>query len=894
MSRSLLELVRHFARRSPHSVRKSASQRCAIFEPVEARRMLTVHAYVPSGGDIQAATMQAWNARGNLNDRDVVVHLSGGGSYDVDLGYGSNDRMTLGSSSLNVSSFRVVADQGNTDAFANIRIIDAGEKGDPNLTFSSFYNTYSGASASTAASAYNALPFGPTVWIDVAWSGTVSGQRNVDVHLEGLDVKFAYRRADGSIVDGREVNLELRPNIARPAKPDSSVPSDDPRWSKYNIWNYFYTHVQLDGNLVTHHGIGSLEIVNSRVTGGGKNVIAEGFAWGTSVAKIPLVRLERVIVRDAYRWNADRLDFPGFHPAGIYIAQTDRIEIIDSVIAHNGWRRNADGSIPAEYAANGWSHGAYIQGDNTFGNALIRNSTFVDNASEGVQLRSGGTVEDSLFVGNGTGGFFTRGTLTRSAFFEQTDLGRTGNLNAADKGGGWSVNAYDPPRSGPMVLSNNVFAWKAGGANFQGPINNNVNASSVSYSGNYAWSYGSKSSYQQHSAYVYTGPGLGWLSSEPASRSAYPGGGMRAAIQRSEDRGRSGYAPGDSAREISEFYRASVSGGPVQFDEAGGRVDFEAESYHASQGGSGTAAGSAWVDASDSGASGESMLRADPNTGVNALDTTVGPRRDYRIDFTNTGIYYVWVRLNGATGEDDSVHVGLDGSLASSGGGLTLISSQRGTGWKWTNSGPSRRITVNVGTGGVHTFNLWMREDGSRVDQVILTRDFSFVPGGGGPAYVEVQAEAFTGQQSGSGSASASTWSLINDASAGGSKALVANPDTGVNMGDATSGPRRDYAINLDSSGTWYVWVRMKGADGTDDSLHVGLGGALRTTGGGVSLASGQPGAGWHWRSVGPGGARVTVNVSSAGTHMLNLWMREDGTMVDRFILTRDAGFVPS
>lgn len=867
-------------------------------EPLESRQLLAVQVYVPSGGDIQAAVMQAWNARADLNDRDLVVHLSGGGSYDVDLGYGANDHLTLGSSALGVSSFTIAADQGNTGAFANVRLIDAGEKGDPDLTFSSFYNAFKDSSPSTASAAYFSLPFGTTSWMEVAYSGSATGQRNIDVRIEGVDVEFAYRRSDGAIVDGREVNLELRPNIPRPSKPDASVPSTDVQWTRYNIWNFFYQRVQLDGTLIFHRGIGSLDVVNSRITGGGKNIIAEGFSSGSTSAKIPLVRLDRVISRDAHRWNADKLDFGGFHPAGIYVAQTDRIELLGSVFAHNGWKRNADGTIPGEYAPNIWSHGAYIQSDNTFGNALIRDTTFVDNASEGLQLRSGGDVEDSLFVGNATGGFFTRGTLTRSAFFEQTDLARTGSLSAPDKGGGWALNANDPPRSGPMVVSSNVFGWKAGGAGFQGPINNNVNSSSVSYTDNRAWSYGSKESYLQHSAYVYTGPGLAWLSTEPASRSAYPGGGMRAAVQRSEDRTRSGFSAADSASQISAFYREP--GQPdASFPESNGRVEFEAEAYHDSAAGTGLAAGNTWNTFADGAASGGSALRADPNLGINTLDTTAGARRDYRINFANTGTYYVWVKMNGATGSDDSVHIGLDNAPVSFGGGVSLTASQRGIGWVWTNAGAgSARLAISVTTPGVHSLNLWMREDGTRLDRFILTRDASFNPGGSGGfnetgGRVEFQAEAFTGSAAGTGSAWGHNWTQVSDGAAGGGAALVANPNVNLNVGDAVNGPRRDYLINFTTTGTYYVWVRMNAANGNDDSLHVGLNSSAVSVGGGVSLAGSQRGAGWVWTNAGPGGTRLTINVNTPGAHRLNLWMREDGAKVDQFILTTDATFNP-
>lgn len=42
--------------------------------------------------------------------------------------------------------------------------------------------------------------------------------------------------------------------------------------------------------------------------------------------------------------------------------------------------------------------------------------------------------------------------------------------------------------------------------------------------------------------------------------------------------------------------------------------------------------------------------------------------------------------------------------------------------------------TINVATTGVHTVNLWMREDGTIVDKVVITSSSTYTPTGTGPA----------------------------------------------------------------------------------------------------------------------------------------------------------------
>ena len=43
-------------------------------------------------------------------------------------------------------------------------------------------------------------------------------------------------------------------------------------------------------------------------------------------------------------------------------------------------------------------------------------------------------------------------------------------------------------------------------------------------------------------------------------------------------------------------------------------------------------------------------------------------------------------------------------------------------------------VPFNVTTTGVHTINIWMREDGLMLDKLVLTRSTSYTPTGAGPA----------------------------------------------------------------------------------------------------------------------------------------------------------------
>jgi RHS repeat-associated protein/fibro-slime domain-containing protein len=159
--------------------------------------------------------------------------------------------------------------------------------------------------------------------------------------------------------------------------------------------------------------------------------------------------------------------------------------------------------------------------------------------------------------------------------------------------------------------------------------------------------------------------------------------------------------------------------------EANGQVVLEAERYTSSAGGSGDAANSRWQAFADAAAGNRAFVEAAPNLGIEVTTPTDGPRLDYAVDFATTGIYYVWVLLNGGSNSDDSVHVGLDGVPVTS--GANGIADSSGA-WHWENMAAGAPVTINVQQPGLHTFNLWMHKDGVKVDQILLTTNSFFTP----------------------------------------------------------------------------------------------------------------------------------------------------------------------
>jgi regulation of enolase protein 1 (concanavalin A-like superfamily) len=174
-------------------------------------------------------------------------------------------------------------------------------------------------------------------------------------------------------------------------------------------------------------------------------------------------------------------------------------------------------------------------------------------------------------------------------------------------------------------------------------------------------------------------------------------------------------------------------GGPdafLQDSGAEGIVCFEAENYDAN-----TPQGShTWTQVtSPSGYSGSAAMESQPNSGTNNNTgyAANSPRLDFQVNFVKTGTHYVWVRGYGPDGSGDSCHAGIDGAESTTSDRINSFT----TSYAWhkdTMDGVD--ATVNVSSTGVHTVNVWMREDGFICDKVLLTTSSSYTPTGTGPA----------------------------------------------------------------------------------------------------------------------------------------------------------------
>jgi hypothetical protein len=139
------------------------------------------------------------------------------------------------------------------------------------------------------------------------------------------------------------------------------------------------------------------------------------------------------------------------------------------------------------------------------------------------------------------------------------------------------------------------------------------------------------------------------------------------------------------------------------------------------------------------------------------------------------------------------------------------------------------------------------------------------------------------------------SWTLVTlPAGASGSKAMQALPNAGFIWRDdyITYSPRLDFRVGFVKTGTHYVWVRANAnGSGNDNSCHAGLDNQANTTSNRLSFNATTD---WGWFNTRYDTSRATFNVPSTGVHTVNIWMCEDGAVIDKIVLTTNPAYVLS
>ncbi|GAB4529551.1 MAG: hypothetical protein Fur0018_16240 [Anaerolineales bacterium] len=219
--------------------------------------------------------------------------------------------------------------------------------------------------------------------------------------------------------------------------------------------------------------------------------------------------------------------------------------------------------------------------------------------------------------------------------------------------------------------------------------------------------------------------------------------------------------------------------------------------------------------------------------------------------------------------------------------------SSDGVNWNYA----SHQVITDLGTDFYVGLAVTSHNDGSFAQAIFDNVQIS-TPSAGSCTYNEdgfgalmLEAEHFMNATTGRGDSWVGTTAFLDYSGDG---AMIAQPNDGTSTGLNLDGPRMDYDINFQTAGEYYVIVRGQadviGNRSANDSIHLGLDGVGLTNASGYGLNGFSVGQ-WSWRTGwgNPWNDFAIINVPSPGVHTLNIWMREDGVIVDRiFLFSKD------
>ncbi len=119
--------------------------------------------------------------------------------------------------------------------------------------------------------------------------------------------------------------------------------------------------------------------------------------------------------------------------------------------------------------------------------------------------------------------------------------------------------------------------------------------------------------------------------------------------------------------------------------------------------------------------------------------------------------------------------------------------------------------------------------------------------------------------------------------------AMIAQPNRGKTAND-DQGARLDFTVRFAKAGKYFSWIRGYGQTTNDNTINVGLNGQIELNARDVRVPRTL---GWS-NSFRLTQGRVQIAIPAPGQYTINVWMREDGVVFDRMILTQDPTFVPT
>ena len=254
---------------------------------------------------------------------------------------------------------------------------------------------------------------------------------------------------------------------------------------------------------------------------------------------------------------------------------------------------------------------------------------------------------------------------------------------------------------------------------------------------------------------------------------------------------------------------------------------------------------------------------------------------EYVFDVPTAGDYIIWGNVLAASSGDNSFHVAVDG------GAYALWDTVQSQSWVWdqvSNRDGADPIVYYL-EAGQHSLVIMHREDGTKIDKILITNDPAYVPEGTGepgePVKVKLWLEAEKGELS-------YPFKSDPDSKASSGRFAWVPNGRGSSWDPEQNSGAIVFTFELPAAGDYVLWGCVKAKNGKDNSFYVAV------NDGAYALWDTIQSKAWTWDPVSNrSGTGPVIYALKAGTHTLTIKQREDGTRIDRILITNDLEFVP-
>ncbi|WP_168215728.1 SdrD B-like domain-containing protein [Roseimaritima ulvae] len=284
---------------------------------------------------------------------------------------------------------------------------------------------------------------------------------------------------------------------------------------------------------------------------------------------------------------------------------------------------------------------------------------------------------------------------------------------------------------------------------------------------------------------------------------------------------------------------------------------FEAEDYERLD--------SPWQVRSSSSASGGEYIKTSSGTGSYYNTPPSHSKVTYQFDVASEGNYEISALLRAKNSSENSIWVKVDDQPWVQ---WHMDLTGRSFQWQAVTDGWDQQATQFHLTAGQHSLQLRVREDGVRLDKFMVSKLSTTT--------VVIDAMATTTNLD------SVDWEVGVD-SEGNEYLLTAN-GTGSHY-STLSGDELSYDFSVDQDGEYQMHALVNALNSSDNSFWISIDGGQWIQWH-LSVTNGE----WQWQTVSDGSSHDQVSFNlEAGSHTLKIKVREDGTMLDKIVISNDS-----